>query len=97
MRVNLFGLYIEANKENCGLEGQIQVVYINSMAILLKENIKDYALAGFPENEHAVFAVFPMLRCVSPRTLPNSNKKFAGTGDHSVDLSIQSSNIFVKD
>jgi hypothetical protein len=40
LRVNSFGLYIKANKENCGLEEQVQVVYIDSMAILLKENIK---------------------------------------------------------
>ncbi len=39
LRVNTFGLNIKANMENCGLEEQIQVVYIDSMAILLKENI----------------------------------------------------------
>ena len=39
-RVNKYGLYIKANKENCGLEEKNQVVYIDSMAILLKEDIK---------------------------------------------------------
>ena len=39
LRVNSFGLSIKANMENCGLEEQVQVVYIDSMAILLKEYI----------------------------------------------------------
>lgn len=39
LRVNTFGLYIKANRENCGLEEPVQVVYIVSMASLLKENI----------------------------------------------------------
>jgi hypothetical protein len=39
LRVNTFGLYIKANRENCGSEEQIQLAYIDSMAILLRENI----------------------------------------------------------
>jgi topoisomerase IA-like protein len=40
LRVKRFGLYIKANKENCGLEEKSQVVYIDSMASLLKEDFK---------------------------------------------------------
>jgi hypothetical protein len=39
LRVNTFGLYMKANKENCGLEEKSQVAYTASMAILLIENI----------------------------------------------------------
>ena len=40
LKVNMFGLFIKANKESYGLVEQIQVVYLDSMAIHLKENIK---------------------------------------------------------
>jgi hypothetical protein len=40
LKVSIFGLYTKANKVNCGLEEQIQVVYIGLMGILSKENIR---------------------------------------------------------
>ena len=40
LRVHTFGLYIIANKVNCGLVEQIRVVYIDLMAVLLKGSIK---------------------------------------------------------
>lgn len=39
LKVNTFRLYILANRENCGSEEPVQVVYIVSMASLLKEYI----------------------------------------------------------
>jgi hypothetical protein len=52
--VTSFGLYIKANKENCGLEG---LVYIDSMAILLKEYINhkyERTTKGFVQLGHDI-------------------------------------------
>lgn len=39
LKATTFGRYIKVKKEHCGLEEQIQVLYIVSMAGLLKEFI----------------------------------------------------------
>jgi len=48
LTVNIFGLYTEVNKENCGLEEQAQVVYMYSMVFLSKESFRSITNAILP-------------------------------------------------